>query len=69
MINIILCLHFVKIITQINNLFYNIEYITYICLGHGVSYLKDILYQDYYSNKIYNIYNCIKYYLKNILQL
>ncbi len=37
-----------------NNLFYNIEYITYICLGHGISYLKDFLYEDYYSNKIYN---------------
>ena len=37
-----------------NNLFYNIEYITYICLGHGISYIKDFLYGDYYSNKIYN---------------
>ena len=37
-----------------NNLFYNIEYITYICLGHGITYLKDFLYEDYYSNKIYN---------------
>ena len=37
-----------------NNLFYNIEYITYICLGHGISYLKDFLYEDYYSTKIYN---------------
>ena len=42
------------IIYSFNNLFYNIEYITYICLGHGVSYLKDFLYKDYYSNKIYN---------------
>ena len=41
-------------IYSINNLFYNIEYITYICLGHGISYLKDFLYKDYYSNKIYN---------------
>ena len=55
----------------INNLFYNIEYITYICIGHGVSLLKDYLYKDYYSNKIYNkillppsniiIYNAKKY--------
>ena len=41
-------------IYSINNLFYNIEYITYICLGHGISYLKDFLYKDYYSNDIYN---------------
>jgi hypothetical protein len=41
-------------IVSINNLFYNIEYITYICLGHGVSYLKDFLYKDYYSCNIYN---------------
>ena len=41
-------------IFSLNNLFYNIEYITYICLGHGISYLKDFLYKDYYSYKIYN---------------
>jgi len=41
-------------IFSVNNIFYNIEYITYICLGHGISYLKDFLYKDYYSNKIYN---------------
>ena len=41
-------------IYSINNLFYNIEYITYICLGHGISYLKDFLYKDYYSQKVYN---------------
>ena len=41
-------------IYSVNNLFYNIEYITYICLGHGISYLKDFLYKDYYSYKIYN---------------
>ena len=41
-------------IYSIDNLFYNIEYITYICLGHGISYLKDFLYKDYYSNRIYN---------------
>jgi len=41
-------------IYSINNIFYNINYITYICLGHGISYLKEFLYKDYYSNKIYN---------------
>jgi len=41
-------------IFSINNLFYNIDYITYICLGHGISYLKDFLYKDYYSQMIYN---------------
>ena len=41
-------------IFSMNNLFYNIEYITYICLGHGISYLKDFLYKDYYSCKIYD---------------
>ena len=41
-------------IYSINNLFYNIEYITYICLTHGISYIKDFLYEKYYSNNIYN---------------
>ena len=41
-------------IYSINNLFYNIDYVTYICLGHGISYLKDFLYKDYYSCKKYN---------------
>ena len=41
-------------IYSIDNLFYNIDYITYISLGHGISLLKDFLYKDYYSNKIYN---------------
>ena len=41
-------------IHSINNLFYNLEYITYICLTHGISYIKDFLYENYYSNKIYN---------------
>jgi CDP-glycerol glycerophosphotransferase (TagB/SpsB family) len=41
-------------IFSINNLFYNIEYITYICLGHGISYLKEFLFKDYYSQKLYN---------------
>ena len=38
-------------ITFINNLFYNIDYITYICLGHGVSYFKYYLYKQYYGPK------------------
>lgn len=40
----------------INNLFYNIEYITHISLGHGVSYLKHFLYSDnsYYGKNRYN---------------
>ena len=41
-------------IYSINNLFYNIEYLTYICLGHGISFLKDFLYIDYYSTNKYN---------------
>ena len=34
------------------NLFYNIEYITYICVGHGVCYFKEYLYSH---NRIYGI--------------
>ena len=35
----------------IDNLFYNIDYITYICVGHGVSFFKYFLYSknDYYG--------------------
>ena len=35
------------------NLFYNIEYISYICVGHGVCYFKYFLYDEYriYGNK------------------
>lgn len=36
-------------INYINNLFYNIDYITYICIGHGVSHLKYYLYKSYYG--------------------
>ena len=36
-------------INFINNLFYNVDYITYICIGHGVSYFKYYLYKDYYG--------------------
>ena len=40
----------------ITNIFYNIEYILYICVGHGVSYLKRFLYSDFscYGKKIYD---------------
>ena len=36
-------------INFINNLFYNIDYISYICIGHGVSFFKYYLYQKYYG--------------------
>ena len=38
------------------NLFYNIEYITYICVGHGVSFFKHFLYNYYnwYGSKVYD---------------
>ena len=38
----------------INNLFYNIEYITSINIGHGVKYFKSFLYKDYTSPQKYN---------------
>ena len=41
---------------QISNLFYNIEYITYISVGHGLCYFKDFLYYEYeiYGTKMNN---------------
>jgi len=33
----------------INNLFYNVDYITYICVGHGISFFKYYLYEKYYG--------------------
>jgi len=39
---------------SIDNIFYNIEYITFICIGHGVNYFKPFLYTDYYGCKRYN---------------
>ena len=36
------------------NIFFNINYITFICLGHGVNYFKPFLYQEYYGCKRYN---------------
>ena len=40
----------------IDNLFYNIDYITFISVGHGVSFLKHFLYSEYnyYGSKTYN---------------
>jgi CDP-glycerol glycerophosphotransferase (TagB/SpsB family) len=40
----------------IDNLFYNIDYITYISVGHGVSFFKHFLYSEnnYYGNKRFN---------------
>ena len=42
--------------SYINNLFYNLEYITYICVGHGVSFFKHFLYSKYswYGHKVYD---------------
>ena len=43
-------------INYINNIFYNIEYIKYICVGHGVSFFKYFLYgaYDWYGHKVYD---------------
>ena len=38
----------------LDNIFYNINYITFICLGHGVNYFKPFLYNDYYGKIRYN---------------
>jgi CDP-glycerol glycerophosphotransferase (TagB/SpsB family) len=40
----------------IDNLFYNIDYITHICVGHGISILKEFLYapHSYYGRNSYN---------------
>ena len=42
------------IFPAINSLFYNIEYITSINIGHGVKYFKSFLYKDYTSPLKYN---------------
>ena len=39
---------------SIDNIFYNIEYIIYIFLGHGVQFIKSFLFNDYRSYKNYN---------------
>ena len=36
------------------NIFYIIDYITFICMGHGVNYFKPFLYEDYYGCKRYD---------------
>ena len=38
----------------IDNIFYNIEFITYIFLGHGVHFFKHFLYGSYHSCQKYN---------------
>ena len=40
----------------INNIFFNIEYINYICVGHGVSFFKYFLYESFscYGNNMYD---------------
>ena len=38
----------------IDNFFYNVDYIVYIFLGHGVQFIKSFLYKDYLSPKKYN---------------
>jgi len=39
---------------SIDNIFYNIDYITYIFLGHGVHYFKHFLYGNYHGCQKYN---------------
>ena len=34
-------------VNNISKLFYNLEYVTYISVGHGICYFKDYLYSDY----------------------
>lgn len=41
-------------ISSFYNIFYNIEYITFINLGHGIKYFKHFLYNNYTSFKKYN---------------
>ena len=38
----------------IDNLFYNIDYISHICVGHGISIFKEFLYASYYGSHKYN---------------
>ena len=39
---------------DIDNFFYNSDYIEYIFLGHGIQFIKSYLYEDYLSPKRYN---------------
>ena len=41
-------------IPSFTNIFYNIDYIAYINLGHGIKYFKHFLYNNYTSYKQYN---------------
>ena len=41
-------------IKSMNNLFKQIQFITFISLGHGISYLKDFLYKNYYGIRKYD---------------
>ena len=41
-------------ISSFTNIFYNIDYIDYINLGHGIKYIKHFLYSNYASYKNYN---------------
>lgn len=47
---VIVCHYF----SSIYNIFYNIDYISYINLGHGIKYFKHFLYNKYSSFKRYN---------------
>ena len=42
------------LIPSFDNIFYNIDYIAYINLGHGIKYFKHFLYNNYTSYKRYN---------------
>ena len=39
---------------SIDNLFFNIQYITYIFVGHGTHYFKEYLYKEYHGIIIYD---------------
>jgi CDP-glycerol glycerophosphotransferase (TagB/SpsB family) len=41
-------------IPSFTNIFYNLDYIAYINLGHGIKYFKHFLYNNYTSYKQYN---------------
>ena len=52
----------------IDNLFYNIEYITYISIGHGISMFKHYLYygKNYYGPKRFILISIILEFMKKI---
>ena len=39
---------------SMDDIFYNIEYVTFICLTHGINYFKPFLYNNYYSYTKYD---------------